>query len=55
MIENADCSGSAEIQTRDDDGETIDVSMKWSLSGNKTTGNLTSRSADPILSTTFSW
>jgi hypothetical protein len=55
MIENADCSGTAEIQTREDDGETIDISMKWSLSGGKTTGTLTSRSADSLLNKTFSW
>ena len=55
MIENADCSGTAEIQTREDDGETVDISMKWSLSGGKTTGTLTSRGSDPILNTSFSW
>ena len=55
MIENADCSGTAEIQTREDDGETLSISMKWSLSGDKTTGTLTSQSADPILTTSFSW
>jgi hypothetical protein len=55
MIENADCSGTAEIQTREDDGETLSISMKWSLSGGKTTGTLTSRGSDPILNTSFSW
>ncbi len=55
LTENADCSGTAEIQTREDDGQTIDISMKWTLAGDKTTGTLTSRSVDPLLSTTFSW
>lgn len=55
MIENPDCSGTAEIQSREDDGLTIDISMQWSLSGDKTTGTFTSRSSDPVLATSFSW
>jgi hypothetical protein len=55
IVENSDCSGTAEIRTREDDGQTVDITMKWSLSGNKTTGTLISQSSEPLLNTTFSW